>query len=211
MSNCKTKNNCINKYSNNNCSFNIRKWTRLNDDNCFLDTKTSQSLGPGDYNLSNYHSCNCKAPNVSKTANSQPDLHFKDGYGWVGMNGCIVDSDSMARNGSMLTNLRCKNQLFEPPYLTTPYMGRGTGDSCIEDSILEGEDTSQKRQCNTLSEVTINNFFQPLVPSVKASQNPEHLVPEVVDENWIRGGAPSRQIVRNIDYRYKCGKFYTCQ
>ena len=90
-------------------------------------------------------------------------------------------------------------------------MGRGVGDSCIEDSLLEGEDTSQPRTCNTLSEITINNFFQPLVPSVKDSQNPEHLVPEVVDQNWIRGGAPSRQIVRNIDYRYKCGKFYTCQ
>ena len=206
MNNCNLKKNknCIDKYSNN-CGFNIKKETRINKDKCYLDVKHRQSEGPGNYNLNNYHSCSCGAENISETSLTQPDLLFKDGYGWVGMNGCIVDSDSMIRNGTQLTNLRCKNQLFQPLFLTTPYMGRGLGDSCIEDSLLEGEDTSQKRQCNTLSEITIHNYFQPLVPSVKSSQEPIHVITELVDNEWIRGGAPSRQIIRNIDYRFKCG------
>lgn len=208
MSTCPSEKNCITKFSNSNCNFNLRKWTRLDDDVCYLDTRTSQSLGPGEYRTSNFHSCTCKAPQVANVAHSQPDLFFRDGFGWVGMDGCVVDADSMARNGTILTNMRCRNQLFEPPYLTTPNISRGTGDQCVEGSLLEGQDTRTGKSCNTLSEVTINNYFQPLVPSVLSEQNPKHIVQEVVDANWIRGGAPSRQIVRNIDYRVRCGQKY---
>lgn len=194
--------NCV-KYSNN-CHFNIKKSTRLNQDPCYLDTRTEQSIKPGEYKTSNYHSCICNAPNVAKTAFSQPELIYQDGYGWVGMKGCNIDNDSCIRNGSILTNLRCKNQLFEPPYKTTPYIARGIGNQCLEDSLLSGIDTRINRSCNTLSEVSINNYFQPLVNIVSSNQQPEHIVPEMVDKNWIRGGAPSRQIVRNIDYKIKC-------
>ena len=57
---------------------------------------------------------------------------------------------------------KCNNQLFERPYLTVPYMGRGSGNSEIETKLLPGEDTNQKRQCNTLSGITIDNYFTPL-------------------------------------------------
>lgn len=189
--------------NNKSCHFDLKKSTRLNQDKCFLDAKTKQSLTHGYYNIQNYNDKQCAIPNVKCIADQQPDLYYKDGYGSVGMNGCIVDADSMAKNGILMTNMRCKNQLFEPPYLTTPYMARGLGDSCIEDSLLEGEDTSQKRQCNTLSEITIDNFFTPLMPSVKSSQEPKHLVQEMSDKGWVRGGVPSRQIIRNINYKYK--------
>ena len=208
MSTCQPNKNCIENYKPNNCKFNLRKWTRLDDDVCNLDHKMSQSLGPGEYRTSNFHSCTCNAPQVAKIAHSQPDLYFVDGFGWVGLDGCAINCDSALRNARNLTNTRCKNQLFTRPYLTTPDISRGIGDQCVEGSLQEGQGTRTTRSCNTLSEVSINNYFQDLVPSVASEQNPKHIVQEFVDPNWIRGGAPSRQIVRNIDYRIRCGEKY---
>ena len=37
-------------------------------------------------------------------------------------------------------------------------------------------------------------------------QNPNHIIPENSDETWVRGGLPSRQIMRNIDYMKRCDK-----
>ena len=35
-------------------------------------------------------------------------------------------------------------------------------------------------------------------------QNTEHIIPEDSDKTWVRGGLPSRQIMRNIDYEKRC-------
>lgn len=199
------KNNCTSEYNNSKKNLNFDSWTRQDRDKCYVDTRLEQNIQHSNYNVRNFHSCACGAPEVAEVANAQPNIFYRDGYGVAGANGCAVDSDSMFRNGSMITNPRCKNQLFEDPYLTTPYLGRGWGDKCIESSLLEGQDTHQKRSCNTLSEITINNYFQPLIPMVQSNQYPQHVIQEVADKKWVRGGNASRQIIKNIDYRMKCG------
>ena len=35
-------------------------------------------------------------------------------------------------------------------------------------------------------------------------QNPKHLIPEDVKIDWVRGGIPSRQLVRDIEYKERC-------
>ena len=87
-------------------------------------------------------------------------------------------------------------------------MGRGKTDAILESVLQSGEDTSQKKQCNTLSGIYIDRFV-PMVPCLAENvQNPAHLVEEVVSKDWIRGGIPSRDIVRNTDYLMKCGYKY---
>ena len=39
-------------------------------------------------------------------------------------------------------------------------------------------------------------------------QNAIHIIPEENDCSWVRGGQPSRQIIRNADYLKKCGYKY---
>jgi hypothetical protein len=199
-----TEGNCVKEYKNGKKPLNFDSWTRLERDKCYLNTRLDQNIKHSNYNVSNFHSCACTAPQVADAAYSQPNIIYRDGYGWTGANGCVVDTDSVLRNGTLVTNPRCINQLFEDPYLTTPYLGRGWGDKCVESSLLEGQDTYQNRSCNTLSEITINNYFQPLIPMMQANQYPKNVVQEMTDKNWVRDGAPSRQIVKNIDYRMKC-------
>ena len=35
-------------------------------------------------------------------------------------------------------------------------------------------------------------------------QNTDHIIPEDSERTWVRGGLPSRQIMRNIDYSRRC-------
>ena len=199
-------NNCINNYKMES-QFNLNNQSRLSYDKCEINTSENQSEYAGKYMTSNYHSCDCTGPNVSDIAYSQPNINYRDGYGHSSMNGCNIDKDSVMRNGSIITHQgNTPQQLFTRPYLTIPFMGRGVGNSCTESELLTGEQTGSKRQCNTLSEVTINNSFTPLVPCLENNiQNPRNLIPEIAQRGWVRGGVPSRQIIKNIDYAQKCG------
>ena len=189
-------------------SMKINQKTRLIYDACYNNQNRNQSTYPGDYSISNYHSCKCKIPEVKKLALEQPGyagLQFKDGFGWTSMLGCNIDEDSRLRNAKNLTNLRCINQLSERPYKTVPYMGRGVGNPCQESMLVPGEDTYQEKPCNNLSGRDLTDYrLTPMVPCLKKSiQNEKHIIEE--ENGWVRSGVPSRQLIRNRDYLEKCG------
>ena len=187
---------------------NYNKNANLNDDACAVQTRMDRSQIPGKYSLNNFHSCKCTAPQQRNLALSQPTVNFQDGYGWTSMNGCNIDTDSKFRNNpNKLTNKNCKTILATRPYATVPYMGRGVGNPKIELQLKEGTDTYQSRPNLDLTEENVTDFaFTPMVPNLKKNvQNPVHLIPEVADKGWVRGGIPSRLLIQDSDYLQKCG------
>ena len=49
----------------------------------------------------------------------------------------------------------------------------------------------------------------PMIDHLRNSiQDPIHIVTESALNGWVRGGAPSRQIVRDIEYLERCGSNY---
>lgn len=189
-------------------NFNIQQLTRLKEDKCYLNSQNQISAGPGNYNVTNYKDCECKAPNTFDLSLQQPVVQYKDSYGWTSTEGCNIDNDSQFRNARNLTNLKEINQLFQRPYKTVPYMGKGAGDVNSESTLRNGEDTFQNRPCNNLAGVHIDRTI-PQIPCIKESiQNAIHIIPEENDCSWVRGGQPSRQIIRNADYLKKCGYKY---
>jgi hypothetical protein len=184
----------------------FRDFTKNHDDTCYITEQTKQSLGPGKYQVSNHYQCECNIPDVVDKATSLPLTFFQNGYG---VSSCIIDESSNLRVGKMKNNPKCPTQLFERPYLTVPYMGRGAGDQNLETQLLPGEPTKEKRQCSTLSGITIENYFTPLVDHLRENvQDPIHIVPEYVQAGWIRGGSNTRLIVRDVDYLERCGYQY---
>lgn len=182
--------------------------TGLHYDECYETIQKKQSAGPGAYQLSNFHSCNCEIPDVQHAAIDRPGFaakQFRDGYGWTGVKGCNVDKDSSLRNCKNLTNLKVINQLFERPFLSIPYMGKGSGNPKCETMLQPGEDTFQQKPCNSLSGIDVTDYRMiPLVPSLKEKiQNEKHLIEE--NNGWVRSGLPSRQMIRNKDYLESCG------
>jgi|UniRef100_A0A6C0LXE4 hypothetical protein len=197
--------NCINPKKN---KFNIQGLTRLNEDSCYKNLRNKTISRTGKYNTRNFKNCDCLAPEVKELSLQHPSVFFRDGYGWSSNNGCNIDNDSKLRNAKNLTNERCINQLMTRPYSTTPYMGRGEGNVIIENKLLPGESTVQNRPCNNLSGIYIDRFI-PQIPCIKREiQNTKNIIPEDTDNNWVRGGQPSRQIIRNKDYLKNCGYKY---
>jgi len=177
-------------------------------DECYKSVQNQQSSAPGEYRMSGFHSCKCEVPTVRKISIERPAhsaKQYKDGYGWTSIDGCNIDKDSNLRNAKNLTNLRFINQLYERPYLTVPYMGRGIGNKKLETVLVPGEDTYQAKPCNNLSGLDTTHFnMYPLLPNIKDNiQNKKHLIEE--ENGWVRSGAPSRQIIRNKNYLEKCG------
>jgi hypothetical protein len=185
--------------------------TGLHYDSCYQSLQKKTQAGPGVYQLNNYHSCNCEAPEVQKAAIERPGYsgkQYRDGYGWTSIKGCNVDKDSKLRNSRNLTNLRVINQLYERPYLTVPFMGRGAGNIVVETRLGLGEDTFQHKPCNTLAGYDMTDFHMtPLVDCLTDNvQNERHIIEE--NNGWVRSGVPSRQMIRNKDYLEKCGYKY---
>jgi hypothetical protein len=200
----KQERNCINPDKSK--KLNLHYQTNMVSDPCFLDVRTHQSIGPGNYMVNNHYHCETLIPDVVKTATNLPAVTFKNGHD-VGAN--VVDESSNLRIGKTRKYPKCPNQLFARPYGSVPYMGRGVGDPNTELEILTGEATNVRRQCNVLSGVSIPHQFTPLIDHLSENvQNPVHLVEEAAEPGWIRGGNPSRLVVRDADYAARCGHAY---
>ena len=165
-----------------------------------------QSLGPCAYNLDNLYGCECGLTQAREVQLSQPAINFKGGVGWIGeSDGCLVDNDSSARF-SDLTNKKYINQL--PQLQNQGFFGKGSYNVDVESVILNSNLTKVDRPCNVLSGVTIPNLQPndwPLRPELSQEiQNTKNLIPEDSMTSWVRGGLPSRQIARNVDYINRC-------
>ena len=117
----------------------------------------------------------------------------------------FVDNDSSARF-SDLTNKKYINQL--PQLHNQGFFGKGSYNVDVESVIQNSNLTKVDRPCNVLSGVTIENLQPndwPLRPELSQEiQNTKNLIPEDSMTSWVRGGLPSRQIARNVDYINRC-------
>jgi hypothetical protein len=197
--------NCIDRDGSK--KFNVNYKAMSHDDKCFVDINTRQSIGPGNYGVTNLYDCECLMPTTVKNATDNVCMTFRNGYGTEAP--CVVDDGSKLRVGLHKKYPKCNQQLFERPYKTVPYMGKGYL-KVDEDSELKfAEPTSIKRSSNTLSGITIPQQYTPLIDHLSFNvQNVDHIIQESVDPGWVRSGAASRLIVRDQDYSTRCNKAY---
>ena len=85
-------------------------------------------------------------------------------------------------------------------------MGRGVVDNAHENEIRTGNATFKDRHLGKEEnqQRSMDNHFVPLTKNLQDNvQNPMNLVEEVNCHVWVRGGVPSRQIVKDLDYYYR--------
>ena len=85
-------------------------------------------------------------------------------------------------------------------------MGRGVVDNAEENELRTGNATFKDRHLGKEEnqQRSMDNHFTPLTKNLSDNiQNPMNLVEEVNDDTWVRGGVPSRQIVKDLDYFYR--------
>lgn len=177
-------------------NFNFNNNDRLGLDSCIEDQKTIQDKKASSYLLENFRPY-CPMDNAINFATSQPNV-FYNGSSQVGINGCNVNESSDLLYNK-ITKPACKLTLEPRLFLTVPYLGRGAGNVSVEDELRQGQTIINKKSVTNLSEVSHQNYRNyPLIDEIQSKINdPKYLVEGVADENWVRGGLPSREIARN--------------
>ena len=166
-------------------------------DNEYLDQRAIQNMNSSNYFLKNYFAEDTTMQKPMNFALMQPFM-FYNGTNGIGLNGYNIDDNSKLTIGSLQTHPRCRIDLIQRPFITVPYLGRGSVDPVSESQIMQGETYTNKKSFNQLSEVSYLPLSNtPLIPSIKNTiTNPVFLVEDNAGD-CTRGGLPSREVFRD--------------
>jgi len=175
--------------------------SRIGLDPCCIDQTTIQNMSYANYMLQNYFASDCTMKKPIDLATSQPGIFYNGGFN-VGAGGCNINDSSNLQIGTIQTHPRCRIDLFQRPFATVPFLGRGSVNPVMESQIQQGESLVNKRSINNLSEKSYIKYHQtPLLPSIQETMgNPSNYVEGAASSGWIRGGVPSRELTRDKDY-----------
>jgi len=182
-------------------SYTFDNMSRIGNDSCCIDQNTIQNVASCNYMTQNYFASDCSMKNPINLATTQPGIMYNGGYN-VGAGGCNIDNSSKLQIGTIQTHPRCHIDLFQRPFATVPYLGRGPSNSILESQIKQGDTVTNRKSVNTTSEMSYMPYSNyPLIPSIESTvSNPANLVEGVAADGWIRGGLPSRNLTRDQDY-----------
>ena len=174
---------------------------RIGNDPCCVDQNTIQNVQSCNYTLENYFLNDCSMRNPIALATMQPGINYTGGYNSCA-GGYNIDDSSKILIGTIQTHPRCRIDLFQRPFATVPYLGRGSVDPILEAQIQQGESITNKRSVTLLGEKSFLKYHNtPRLSNVKDRMtNPAYCVEGVASEGWIRGGVPSRELTRDKDY-----------
>ena len=180
-------------------NFFLNQKASIKSDAATVNYEERQSNGPGIYNVDSMYGCDCELEKARDVQLSQPNINFNGGFGWMGENGCLIDNDSDLRKNT-LTNLKYINQLDR--VVNAGFYGKGPFDVDAESDIRDSRIVAEDRSCGPLSgSSTLKYSLTPMIEKLsKEVQNTKHIIPEDSVNSWVRGGLPSRQIVRNKEY-----------
>ena len=185
--------------------FTLQQKGSLKSDPAVVNLEIQQGFGPGNYHLDNMYGCDCGLEKAREVQLSQPNINFNGGKGWMGENGCGIDTDSVLRIGGSETDekLTNKNYIHQyPNLLNQGFFGKGIYNVDAESDLYNSDLTAEQRPCNPLSgSTTLPYSITPMISKLENEiQNTDNIIPEDSMDVWVRGGLPSRQIVRNLDY-----------
>ena len=175
--------------------------SRIGEDDCGMNQRNIQNLNSSNYMLQNFFSAECNMKRPIEFATAQPGINFTGSH-QVGVGGCNIDTNSELFNGRIMTRPRSRISLFERPFKTVPFLGRGESNPLVESRLWQGDYNINKKSVNPSSEVCfVNHEMYPLIPSIASTiSNPANLVEGVAVNGWIRGGVPSRELERETKY-----------
>jgi len=182
-------------------SYTFDNMTRIGLDDCCKSQTDMQNVSSCNYMTQNFFSADCSMKNPIALATTQPGIMYNGGYN-SGAGGCNIDNSSKLLIGSIQTHPRCHIDLFQRPFATIPYLGRGSVNPIMESQIQQGEQIVNKKSTSNLSEKSYIKYHQtPLLPAVQQKiNNPANQIENVASDGWVRGGVPSRELTRDADY-----------
>jgi hypothetical protein len=147
------------------------------------------------WTLSNYFSETTSDSHV-QFATQMPTIMFSGTSNGPGINGELIDVDSVLKLKVEGERPLEKLSLTERPFLTVPYLGRGSCDPSLESQLQQGEIVSDKKSVSTIMDKSFANYS--LYPLDSKGQeyvnNPANTIQEAALDGWIRGGVTTRDM-----------------
>lgn len=180
--------------------YTFNNMSRIGNDNADLSQRSVQNTKNANYILNNF--ANADGSSYKKGidfALSQPNVNFSSGTKQMALEGSNVDASSHLLLGTTQTSTKCRMSLQERPYLTVPYLGRGSSNPILESILFQGERNTNRKSIDPSSETSYIPLSQPpLIPSLASTiNNPANLIEGVAEKGWIRGGIPSRELTKD--------------
>ena len=173
---------------------------RIGNDECSQDINSIQNSQSCSYLLQNYFTSDCNMSKAKQLATTQPGINYSGSMG-SDMCGSNIDDSSRLLIGGIQTAPKARIDLFQRPFATVPYLGRGAVDPILEAQIQQGEAVTNKRSVTRLTEKSHLRYrTTPLIPEMQQTvQNPDNIIEANASDGWIRGGLPSRELTRDRD------------
>ena len=147
------------------------------------------------YTLSDYFSDKTTDSHI-QFATKQPAVMFSGTTHGSGLHSSVVDDESLLHLKVEQDHAVEKLQLFQRPFLTVPYLGRGSCDPALESQLLQGEMISDKKSASTIMDKSFSQYA--LYPTDKKMEervnNAAHTVEEAALDGWVRGGMSTREM-----------------
>lgn len=134
---------------------------------------------------------------------SVPAMNF-DGGAYGPVSSKEMDVSNRIRS-SLITNNGMKITLQERPYLTVPYLGRGSVDVDLENRMRFGEYVKDRKSYLLADEKNTSYVTEDaMLDSLKNTiTNPNNLVEESADSNWRRGGDVTQNHYKDEYFKYE--------
>ena len=146
----------------------------------------------GNYSVANYFSQYGSTSQV-QFASEIPGFVVSDGFS---VSPSVIDIESKLFNKIESERSNEKVQLFERPFRTVPYLGRGGGDPTLEAQLQQGQNIRELKSVATVSEKPYIDYQSyPMRDDLRSHiTNPAFSVEEVAMNGWTRGGSSAREV-----------------
>lgn len=151
------------------------------------------------YVLANYFSEPTPAAQYVNFATQQPNVMFSGLSNGRGLSGSLVDLDSELVIKTEQERSLEKLSLSQRPFVTVPYLGRGSCDPLLEAQILQGETSQDKKSVSTIMTKSFMDYsLHPLDNEMKNRVNDvRNTIEESALEGWVRGGVQTRELAQD--------------
>lgn len=174
---------------------------RIGMDPVDMTQQNLQNTRFANYTLSSFFSENLSDTHI-KFATQQPTMMISGNAHGKGIIGSAIDADSTLMLKTESERSLSKLQLMQRPFITVPYLGRGSCDPTLESQMMQGERVAEKKSVGTVMEKSFMGYsmYPTDADMEERVNNPKHTIEESALEGWVRGGASSRELAYDSDF-----------
>ena len=147
------------------------------------------------HSLASFFSENTSSQHVN-FAVQQPTMTFSGISHGNGLNGNVIDDESNLVIKTEQTKPFEKLQLFQRPFVSVPYLGRGSCDPALEAQLQHGEVVAGKKSVSTIMDKSFSQYqLYPTDDKMEERVNDAaYTVEEAALDGWVRGGKSTREM-----------------